>query len=360
MYFTDKPIEDEEDFYDREQELRQLKEYSLKYSLTLVLGFRRTGKTSLIKVGLKGLKTIYIDMRKFEDKTTITYSNFLRELEKEINRKRGRWRNLMDYLKALKGVKVGELGIEFSLGRERPNLGDILDALNEWAYNEGEKILLVIDEVQELIKMRGYNLLPVFAYSYDNLRNISFVFAGSRIGMVYRYLKTDEEDSPLFGRFMAKVELKPFNEDQSVDFLNRGFKQYGIEIPEDRLREVARRLGGIPGWLALYGLESINARKDALNEVIEKAFKLVSKEFCSFVRERGTKRYVELIKGLKLTGRWSELKRYLEIKEGNRITDAEITKLLTNLVDAGFVEKFNDEYRIVDPILRDNVEKITC
>lgn len=63
---------------------------------------------------------------------------------------------------------------------------------------------------------------------------------------------------------------------------------------------------------------------------------------------------------MKLTGRWSELKRYLEIKEGNRITDAEITKLLTNLVYAGFVEKFNDEYRIVDPILRDNVDKIVC
>ncbi len=360
MYFTDRPIEDEKDLYDRENELRLLKQFSLQHPVALVLGLRRTGKTSLIKVGLKNERLIYIDMRKFEEKNTITYSNFLTELQKEINKKRGKLEKLTEYLKKIKGIKVGDIGIEFSLSKDRPSFGDILESMNEWAEGEGEKLVFVIDEVQELIKMKGYNLLPSFAYAYDNLRNISFVFAGSKIGMLYRYLKVDEEESPLFGRYMAKVELKPFTEDQSVDFLKKGFKQYRIEIPEDRLREVARRLGGIPGWLAFYGLETVNSRKDSLEEVVEKAFKLVLKEFCSFVKERGSKRYVELMKGLKLTSKWSELKRYLEIKEDKRIVDSEMDRLLTNLLDAGFVEKINNEYRIVDPILREYAEKIRC
>ncbi|MCI2415779.1 MAG: ATP-binding protein [Candidatus Aramenus sp.] len=359
MYFSDRPIEEEEELYDREEELRLLRQFATQYSVTLVLGLRRTGKTSLIKVGLKAENTIYVDMRKFEERNAITYSDFLREVEKEVNKRRRKLERLREYLKRVKGVSVGEVGVEFSLGRDRPSFGDLLEAMDEWAREEG-RLVFVIDEVQELVKMRGYSLLPSFAYAYDNLRGVSFVFAGSKIGMLFKYLKVEDEESPLFGRYMAKVEVKPFTEEQSVDFLKRGFQQYGVNIKEERLREVARRLGGIPGWLALYGLETVNSGRDSLEDVVEKAFKLASKEFCAFVKERGSRRYVELMKGLKLTGKWGELKRYLEIEEGRKVSDSEVTRLLANLVDAGFVEKVDEEYRVADPVLRENVDKITC
>ena len=48
------PKEDRNDLFDREEELNKLKGLEDLYSpITLVLGFRRTGKSSLIKVALK-------------------------------------------------------------------------------------------------------------------------------------------------------------------------------------------------------------------------------------------------------------------------------------------------------------------
>ncbi len=67
-------------------------------------------------------------MRKFEAKNTVTYSNFLEELQKEINKKT-RLERIAEYLKNMKGIKVGV--VEFSLSKDRPGFGDILESMNK-------------------------------------------------------------------------------------------------------------------------------------------------------------------------------------------------------------------------------------
>ncbi|WP_373419225.1 hypothetical protein [Vulcanisaeta moutnovskia] len=57
---------------------------------------------------------------------------------------------------------------------------------------------------------------------------------------------------------------------------------------------------------------------------------------------------------------WSEVKRYLELKEGRPISDSEVTKLLRKLVDNGFAMKVGNQYIIVNPILRRISDKVRC
>ncbi|MEM1621070.1 MAG: hypothetical protein QW536_03780 [Metallosphaera sp.] len=45
--------------------------------------------------------------------------------------------------------------------------------------------MVVIDEAQELRKVRGVNLLPSLAYAYDNLRNVKFILGGSEMGLLH-------------------------------------------------------------------------------------------------------------------------------------------------------------------------------
>jgi len=59
MFFQERPIEDLKDLYDREYELKRLRESMLKRVITLVVGICRTGKTSLIKVATKDTVNIY-------------------------------------------------------------------------------------------------------------------------------------------------------------------------------------------------------------------------------------------------------------------------------------------------------------
>lgn len=236
------------------------------------------------------------------------------------------------------------LTIEFSGLAREVSIPSLFDALNDWASSESKHLVVIIDEVQELSKMRGFNLLPVFAYVYDNLRNISFVFAGSKIGMLYNYLRVNDPDSPLYGRYMKVIELKPFTREQSLDFLRRGFSKAGVSIGEDMIERAVDELNGIVGWLSLFGLTYINnPRPEALDKTVNIASGIVEEEFCNFVRTMGSRRYVLVINVLKQGATWSEVKRYLELREGRSISDGEVTKLLRRLVDNGFVMKVNNQ-----------------
>jgi len=67
MIFDPVPKESKGDFFNREEEIEKIK--FLSSPITLVLGFRRTGKSSVIRKALNELSLpyIYIDLRKFKE-----------------------------------------------------------------------------------------------------------------------------------------------------------------------------------------------------------------------------------------------------------------------------------------------------
>lgn len=262
----------------------------------------------------------------------------------------------------MKGIKVFDMGVEFFSGKSRPSFSSILETLDRWAADKGVKLAFVIDEVQELVKMKGYNLLPSVAYAYDNLRNISFIFASSKIGMLYRFLRLDNLPSPLYGRYIEKIELKPLSRELAMEFLREGFRDHGIEASEKFLEHAVEGLGGIIGWLSFLGLRAVSRGVDVsiINEVAEEA-SIALNEFCNFVKVMGTSRYVIILRaigGEEVT--WSQIKRYLEMKLGTKIYDSELSRLLKNLIDNGFIEKRGDLYLIPDPILRTASSFVKC
>ncbi len=66
--------------------MRKLK-FGIDYPMTLLLGIRRSGKSSLVKVLAKQEDAIwiYLDLRKFDTSTYINYKDLLQELERGIN-----------------------------------------------------------------------------------------------------------------------------------------------------------------------------------------------------------------------------------------------------------------------------------
>lgn len=362
MLFQDRPVENIQDLYDREKELEALKRSMKERAITLVIGFRRTGKTSLIKVASSDskLNIIYIDARKFETENYITYRNLMEEFAKGLNSLIPRHKRILDFLRNISSIKINELSIEFSWGKERVSLASILEELNNWAEKENEKLVIIIDEIQELIKLKGFNLIPIIAYAYDNLRNISFVFAGSKVGMLYNFLKIEDATSPLYGRYMEKIEIKPLSYEQSIDFLTKGFREVNIKPNRKILEKAVEELDGIIGWLSYFGLMALSEglNEKTLNIVLENASKIVINEFYNFIKSRNSKRYLEILKATKNGATWSEIKRYLEIKTGEKIYDYELTRLLKNLADSAFIEKKNNLYKIPDPILRYAINKI--
>ncbi|MEM1598143.1 MAG: ATP-binding protein [Pyrobaculum sp.] len=351
MLFDPRPKTRREDLYDREKELEAFSK--AQSPLILVTGLRRTGKSSLIHVALHDKPYIYLDARSFEERGYISYGDLLKELQAAVNHAVGRWRSLLDVLRLVEGVEVAGAAVRFRWGKNRVRLADLLNRLDQWAGERGARLYVVLDEAQELSKLRGASVLPALAYSYDNLRNLVFVLSGSKARLLGQFLKLEDPESPLYGRVVDRIELKPFTEEQAVDFLTKGAAEWGLTIEDPR--QVYKRLGGVPGWLAMYGYKYVTTRSHdaALRETLESAVSLIRQEFRNFLigREQAEARYLTVMKAAKRCATWSEIKRALEVAEGREINDAEVTKLIKNLVNYSFLEKFGDVYCPPDPVI---------
>ena len=323
--------------------------------MTLLLGIRRSGKSSLVKVLMKEEKGIwiYIDLRKFESSSFIHYRDLIQEMERAINL------SLPERLKKLfsgiKGVSIAGVNVSFKWGgKDKVEFSQILDKLSEISEKEGERVILVFDESQELRKLKGYNLLYPIAYAYDNLK-VRFVFTGSEIGMVYDFLELENPKSPLFGRAYTEVKVNPFDKQTALEFLRRGFEEFNIRVEESELEEAVNTLGGIPGWLTYYGFNYIQERdhKKALDKTVETAISLILEEFNNFLKGRGEarERYRIIMTTCARGCRWSEAKNAIEAKEGVRIDDKRFTELLNNLVKASFLVKEGEIYKPADVMI---------
>lgn len=356
MLFDLRPKDNKVNLFDREDELSRIIDYvsRLNVPITIVLGLRRVGKSSLILVALKELNmpAIYIDLRKFEEHQYLSYRDFILELQRNINELTGRFPKLINFLKGISGVSIMGNQVLFSWkSSARASLAQLLDALNDWA---SDGVIIVLDEAQELIKARGFNILPTLAYAYDNLRRIRFIVSGSKMGLLYRFLKIKDPGSPLFGRAMGTIELTPFTREQAIEFLRRGFSELNIEFRD--YDEVYGRLGGIPGWLTYFGLKYYESRDlgKAINEVINYAAALIRREFDNFLidKQSAKDRYLAIMRMMsnECVG-WGEVKRGLEAMIGMGISDSRISEYLRQLLDSSWVIKVNDKYCPAEPLI---------
>ncbi len=64
----------------------------------MVVGFRRVGKTSLVKAATKDMVRVYIDARSFEGMSYMTIRDFLSELAKSLSQLLPISRRLIDFL----------------------------------------------------------------------------------------------------------------------------------------------------------------------------------------------------------------------------------------------------------------------
>ena len=209
-------------------------------------------------------------------------------------------------------------------------------------------------------RIAGFRVDRLLAYIYDNLRNIGIILTGSQIGLLYKFLRVNDPEAPLYGRARNEIFLSNFTVEQSIDFLIKGFKQYNVSPPMEFINEAVYRLNGVVGWPTLLGYKAISRRtfnSKLIDEVLIEAAQLARSEFEHFLalRWQARDRYLAIIRALVNLDRasWREIKRYLEFSLGGKIDDKNFTVLLKNLVDAGFVIKTAEGlYKLADPVLK--------
>ncbi|CAB49902.1 AAA family ATPase [Pyrococcus abyssi] len=361
MLFDPRPKEKREDIFDREKEIDEIESAIRDYPITLILGIRRVGKSSLLKAVLNEMEGgIYIDVRKlyFESGGWITNVHLAKALEEAINSLKEPFKRiLISSLKSIEGISVSGVKVRFT---HRVSLSSLLERLNE----QGE-VILAFDEAQYL-KFYGKSgrkeFLAMVAYAYDNLPNVSFVFTGSEVGLLHDFVGVSDYDSPIYGRVYREVTIEPFSRETSISFLRAGFEEAGVEVKEEEIKEAVDVLGGIPGWLVEFGYHyvKLGSFEEAMRMVLKRAEELVKGELEEL--KKRSPRYVLVLKAISLGfNRWKSIKEFVEARSG-RIPNSRLASILENLQNMSWIRPvFEDNekrYKILDPVVERIIKEL--
>lgn len=340
MYFSLTPKSSRAELYDREKELEELTNYVHTGRIVLITGIRRIGKTSLLKVFLEQMKqrkypTLMVDCRIYDKITTLDRSGFEKKLFSEFDRILK-----ASLTKVLSKVNVAGMELDFEKLREKRSLSEYLEILDRIVRKKNSKLLIAFDEAQVLrfYGRGGKELLNLLAHAYDNLEGIVFILTGSEVGVLHDFLNLQDVDSPLFGRYVHEIFLERFSKEQSMDFLVKGFEQVNIEPNLDMIERAVDTLGGIVGYLSMYGY-TVYMSKDwqrALEETVSSAVKLVNKELKAL--KTRSENYIQVLKAIALGGQtFTQIKDIISARFGS-VNDQTLANNPNSLQKMGFVE----------------------
>ena len=223
-------------FYDREKEIAELRrldalaEHSAQ--LTVLIGRRRIGKTTLMTHALDGQPYLYFFVGKKAEQL-----------------------QCIDFQQQVESV----LGLH--IHGQANSVAAILEELMIYARNA--KVTLIIDEFQRLADIdEGIisNIQKVWD-KYHEQSHIHLIACGSIYSMMRKIFEDRRE--PLFGRKTARIDLKPFSTDVIKQILSDHNPSY---TPEDLLMLYAIT-GGVAKYVAQLMDEGCKTWEDMLNAV---------------------------------------------------------------------------------------------
>lgn len=318
--FDPYPKSSREEFFDNYEVLDNVEKLLEGKFWPLIIGPKRTGKTSILKIVGKELNGIYIDATGIKSLKGLA-DNLISSLTYRVQ---------LD-LKVLK-VEVTKRpvkGLQSLLGK----LGDTV---------------VLIDEVQNIISPWFISFL---SNAYNN-SEVRFAFSGSMIGLSKTL--TGKGKGKFKGRPIVQIETTPFSEEVGKEFLRYGSRECGVKISEGEIEDAVETYRGIQGWLTYYG----NFR--SLGYPHDKAKDMVS-QIASNIIEGEVENLGEIqkliVKALTMVEeiRWKDLKNLAESVGKREISDWSFNHALMQLVDARLVKVVNDgskKYSLIDPMYK--------
>lgn len=236
---------DRENFVNRVEEHKQLKEL-LGSGINVMLIFpRRWGKSSLVKVVMdeltheeKHVRVCFIDA--FSIKTEAEfYRAFAREvitcaastLEKRLE-------DIKQFLKALspgitlKSDSSDTLSFDLKFELEERDVMEILNLPERIASAKGIRIIVCIDEFQQLALLPGYkNMEGKMRSVWQQQQRVAYCLYGSKRHMM---MEIFNNSSNPFYRFGQVLFLQKIKKEEWIPFITNAFRRTGKEISEEQ------------------------------------------------------------------------------------------------------------------------------
>ncbi len=341
-------LTEEEEFFDRDEEVRTLINYIENRQPAAIIAPRRIGKSSLLNfVKLKVSDKYIVAKLSLEGITSVE------EFGDELNRKlildslakslklriKFNLTNVLDslnqFLGSIKsiGVKLNNLEVYieryslFKQERLKPNevLDDILLLPQRTAEDLNKRVVIMIDEFQKIryLKQPFPRILEMMRKRFQESDLVEVIISGSEVGLIEEMLENPKEP---FYNFFKIERLRPFDKETSIRFLDEGLKGRCRDLYE-RGYEITK---GFPAWLNLFGL------------VLEKECSIDA-----FFNDPNVE--IELRRDLDGLTR-NELKVLKGLAQGQRISQIQVSnpyRVINSLRNKGLIEKSLTQYCLI-------------
>ncbi len=186
------------------------------------------------------------------------------------------------------------------------------------------------------------------------------VLTGSEVGVLEDFMGLILP-SPLYDA--RENYIFPGSQEESEEFLEKGFDEVRMEASAETLRDAVDTLDGIVGWLVFFGRVCIDAKRvdrKSIELTLAKAEIILNDELSNL--KRNSTRYISVLKAIAFGSKgWKEIKTATEIIERNNLTDTAFNRILNRLIELSYVDfEIGGEdktYRLVDPVIASVVRK---
>lgn len=208
-------------FYDREEELKELKRIQSQAfedhsRMTVLTGRRRIGKTSLGQIAMQGTDSVYLFVARKDE--TLLCRDFMEQ-------------------------------IRLSLGDVPTGVKDFKEVFKLlMLLGQSRKFNLFIDEFQEFwnINKSIFSDIQNLWDQYRKTTHINLILSGSVYTMMEKIFKDSKE--PLFGRADLEIRLQPFRTHVMREILRDASPHY----TNDDLLALYTITGGVPKYIELF------------------------------------------------------------------------------------------------------------
>lgn len=236
---------DKENFVNRVEERKQLKELLGSGINVMLISPRRWGKSSLVKVAMdelvqenKDIRVCYIDA--FSIKTEAEfYQTFAKEvIATSASTLEKRLEDIKHFLKGispsitLKSDSTDSMSFDLKFDLADRDIMEVLELPEKIAVAKGLRIVVCIDEFQQLAQLSGYKDMEGKMRSvWQKQHSVSYCFYGSKRHMM---LDIFNNSSNPFYRFGQVLFLQKIKKEEWIPFIVNSFRKTGKSISEEQ------------------------------------------------------------------------------------------------------------------------------
>jgi uncharacterized protein len=243
--FSLKGFVSKQNFCDREEEIKTLREHFNNERNVVLFSWRRMGKTMLIKYFMnlmeteKKAETLYIDLMPTKD-----IEAAIKQITIAVHEKFGR--STSGFSASFQKL-LGSIGMDvsfdpttgmpvFSIGfRSKVDYQNSLNAIGTFLESRKTKVLVVLDEFQQVANYEETNGEAIFRTWMQHFPSLQFIYSGSHRTLMATMFS--EKNRPFY-RSAQLLQLNPIDFDVYKKFIQKHFKASGKSISAEIIKQI--------------------------------------------------------------------------------------------------------------------------